>query len=417
MPTKIARMDALAQAQVTTITPVAANTTVYTASINTKQLATYLSTGAATISEIVNALQPLLQAAIDAEIIPEVGEIDAFTEDNLKITATGLDTGKPFTIASTGAGTLTIATPTVAKSKNHWIAENFDGAGLPANADTVVITQLTEDQSILYDLDQSAITLALLSIRHDSSALIGLDEYDDNGYYQYRGKHLKINADVVQIGQGEGDGSRRVNLDLGVVATEITVFQTAAFGFDNDAPVHLIAANAANNLLVLSGIVDVGTKAGTAGQYLRINVTNGAVQVGPDVTVQLMTVSGGTLTFRKPVVGGLFINTGAGLVTFIGEGTLPTIIMFENTTFKIIATGDITINGITAYSGATLDLSECIGEVSVVATVNASGDNPFTVLDPNNKMTMSGGNWSINGGVQAVNLITGPAKGYFVETL
>lgn len=392
MATKIARMDALAQAQVSTLTPTAADTTAYTVSINTKQLATYTSGVAATVQQIVEALQPLLDATVDSETIPEATEVASYTEDNLKVIATGLSTGKPFTLASTGAGTIAVATTTAAKSKNHWIAENFSSAGLPANGDEVIISQLTEDQSILYGLDQNTVTLDLLEIRQDSAALIGLDEYDDLGYFQYRDTHLKIGATACTIGEGVGDGSRRINLNLHTAATTVIVYNTAAFGFGDDSPVHLLATNPSNKLQVLAGIVDLATKAGTSSEWQTIRVQGGTVNIGKFCTFTTLIISG---TSRVKVLSDSTLAAAtisckdSAQLEWIGDSDI-TQLTIDNTTVKVIATDDIEIGGLVGFRSGILDLSECRGTVTITSsTIYSSPDNPFTIIDPNNRLIMT----------------------------
>ena len=398
MPTKIARMDAVPQAQVSNLTPTAADTTVYTLAINTKQLATYTSGGGATVQQIVEALQPLLEATVESTLIPEATEIASYTEDNTKIVATGLPSGKPFTIANTGAGTITVTQATAAKSPNHWIAENFDGAGLPVSNDTVIIAELTEDQSILYGLDQNAVDLDLLDIRANSQALIGLGSYDDNGYYQYRDTHLKISADLVRIGDGDGDGSRRINLDLGTGATIVTIVKTGSQGIDNDAPVNIIANNVANILYMNSGIVDLGTKPGNTGAWASLHIEGGILEVGSGTT--LVNVMG----------------SNAAVISLATDSTITTLKLLDSATITLYGSPDITtadLNGgplviknndpliittLNGYSNRVLDLSGANTNVTITdSNIYATADSPFTIIDPHNMAIFTNATYLPNG--------------------
>ena len=410
MATKIARMDALAQAQVSTLTPTAADTTAYTVSINTKQLATYTSGVTATVKQIVEALQPLLDATVDSETIPEATEVASYTEDDLKITATGLSTGKPFTLASTGAGTIAVATTTAAKSKNHWIAENFSSASLPANGDEVIISQLTEEQSILYGLDQNTVTLDLLEIRQDSAALIGLDEYDDLVYFQYRDTHLKIGATVCTIGEGVGSGSRRINLDLHTAASTVTIVNTASFGIGDDSPVHLLANNSGSTLLMLNGIVDLATKAGTTSTWGAIRVSGGTLTIGKFCAFTSILASDTARVFitrDSTLAANTLTCRGQASMEILSDADITSLTV-DGSTVKITATDAITITDLFGYGGGTLDISESRGIVTLTdAAIYSSPDEPFTIIDPNNKLAMTNP-MTLSRGVNSLNYISGP---------
>ncbi len=393
MATKIARMDALEVAQVSTITPTPANSTNYQVSINTKVVADYTSDGSATAQEIVEGLE----ADLTASEVPEALEA-TYAENDSIVTATGT-TGKPFTLVSAGAGTLTISnTVTAAKSPNHWIAENFNGAGLPASNDTVIIAELTEDQSILYGLDQNAVDLDLLDIRANSQALIGLGSYDDNGYYQYRDTHLKISADLVRIGDGDGDGSRRINLDLGTGVTIVTIVKTGAQGIDNDAPVNIIANNVANILYMNSGIVDLGTKPGNTGAWASLYVEGGILEVGSGTT--LVNVTG----------------SNAAVISLATDSTITTLKLLDSATITLYGSPDITtadLNGgplviknndpliittLNGYSNRVLDLSGANTNVTITdSNIYATADSPFTIIDPHNMAIFTNATYLPNG--------------------
>lgn len=399
MPTKIARMDAVPQAQVSNLTPTAANTTVYTLAINTKQLATITSGGFATVQQIVEALQPLLEDTVESTLIPEATEVASYTEDNTKIVATGLPSGKPFTIVNTGAGTIAVTEATAAKSPNHWIAENFDDAGLPVSNDTVIIAELTEDQSILYGLDQNAVDLDLLDIRANSQALIGLGTYDDDGgYYQYRDTHLKISADLVRIGDGDGDGSRRINLNLGTGITVVTIVKTGSQGIDNDAPVNIIANNTANVLYMSNGIVDLGTKPGNTGAWASLFVEGGILEVGSGTSVINVT------------------GSNAAVISLATDSTITSLKLLDSATITLYGSPDITtadLNGgplviknnddliittLNGYANRILDLSGANAGVTITnSNIYATADSPFTIIDPHNKAVFTNATYLPNG--------------------
>lgn len=393
MATKIARMDALEVAQVSTITPTPANNTNYQVSINTKVIADYTSDASGIAQEIVEGLEADLTASEVAEATEAT-----YAEDNSIITATGT-TGKPFTLVSAGAGTLTISNVvTVAKSPNHWIAENFSDAGLPATNDTVVIADLTEDQSILYGLDQNTVDLDLLDIRASSRAYIGLGLYDDEGYYQYRDTHLKISADLVRIGDGDGDGSRRINLDLGTGATVVTVLKTNSQGIGDDAPVHLIANNAGNILHMTSGVVDLGTKPGVTGAWFTLNVAGGILEVGSGTTATNVNGSGSSviaLSTSSTITSIRLLDSST--LTLYGSPAVTTVHL-DGGPLVIKNNTAITITTLNGYANRVLDLSGSNSDVTITnSNVYATADNPFTIIDPHNRVIFTNPTYLPNG--------------------
>lgn len=419
MTIHIARNDALYVAQVTTLNPTAANSTAYELSINGKIIAQYTSDGSGTDQEIVEALVADLDNAINTlEAPPEILELTS-TEDNVQVIATGLSTGKPFTLESTGAGTITIANTTEPKSPNHWIAENFDTGTLPGNTDTVILDGLTSSQSFKYGLNQSTVTLTTLDILATSAAEIGLPEINtDNGtgasaYYQgtYRETHLRISATNLHIGKGLGSGSRRIKLDLGTNACNCTIYSTSTSRpSDGEAPVHLIGAHASNQLHVMDGIVDVGVlpSTGSSCTWPLVIVSNGTVRFGDGCTLTSVEAAGeSTVEIRSAVT--TMRTRGNGSILYLGSANLGTVDIDGNKV-EIRSTAAMTITQLNGYGGKELDLTLCEGVVTATdITVYGTPANPFTIRDPNNKFAQTNAA-SCPNGAQSLIVITGSGR-------
>ena len=408
MTAHIARNDAVVVPQVTTITPTVTNSEVFDLLINGKlpNSASYTSDGTATAQEIVEGLQALLAALTSP---PEFLEM-TWTENNSAIIATGLSTGKPFTIAE-GPGTgdwASITVSTNAKSPNHWIAENFSGLALPANSDTVTITGLTSTQSFKWGLDQSAVLLASLDIRADSAAEIGLPDLNtDNGtYYEYRDKELKIGATLLTIGLGEGQGSSRINIGLGATTCAATVYKTGTA--TNRGAVHITGGDASSTFHMLDGSVDLAMWSGSVGSWSIIVVNGGTLNCGSGVTLATVEAAGISLVTIRSAATTVRTRDN-GRLTHIGSGNITTLDI-QGGPVTIIATGALTVTTLNLYPGKELDLSLCDSAVTVT-NMNCYGtpDNPSTIRDPNNKLTMTNA-CSTPNGAQSLRVITGSGR-------
>lgn len=409
MATKIARNDAVVQQQVTTATPTVVNSAVYDLLINGKNAGSYTADGSATAQEIVEGYEAIVEA--NALSIPEYEEM-VWTEDNTKVIATGLATGKPFTLVEgPGNGNWTLAVATVAKSPNHWIAENFDTLALPG-ADDVIIQGLTESQSFLYGLDQNGITLTSLDIRADSQAMIGLSETnsDNNGgfgnYYQalYRDTHLHIGITTLKIGDGTGQGARRIKLLLkSGVDCAATIYRTSTNSFDQDeAPVHIAGGTAASSMQIMVGRLDLAMLPGYVGSWGTIVASGSSVvRCGTGVTLATIEAAGNSVIESRSAVVTARTREG-GQLRHIGAGNITTLDI-QGGSVEVQATGTLTIAQLNGYGGCSLDLSNCDSLVTLTATtIYATPNNPFTIKDPNNKLVMTAAASTPNGATSLI---------------
>lgn len=408
MAEHIARNDAPVIQQVTTLTPVVENSEDYAISINTKVSSVYTSDASATAAEIVEGLNTLL---IDSTL-PEYTEL-TFEEDNSIITVTGNDSGQPFTIvdASGAPAELTVANTVTAQSKNHWIAKNFSSGTLPASTDTVTLTKLDQDQGFLYDLNQSAVTLALLEIRADSRAQIGLPETNTDGsspYYQagYRETFLKISSTVVRIGEGSGEGSRLIKLNLGTNATDVTVFSGSTNRINNnETPIQLLGSHASNTLQVIGGEVDVCMLPNVTGTWATVTCTGGTTRFGRGTTLTTVTVAGNAIVETRSAVTTINVRD-TGRLIHTGSGNIGTLHVAGDVV-EIKATSALTITTLNGYGDKVLDLSNCDSDVTITnMNIYANPGSPFTIRDPNNKLVMTNAA-SVKNGAQSLLVITG----------
>ncbi len=161
--------------------------------------------------------------------ITEFDEITA-TVNGSVVTLTSDTAAVPFTVTVTGDGTAGDGTAVVAASianagPNAWdTATNWDTGAVPANGDDVVIEN--SSISILYGIDQSAVTLATLTRKSTFTGTIGLPRNNVAGYVEYRPTYLAISATIVNSGQGTGTDSGRFKLDVGSNITTLNLYKT-----------------------------------------------------------------------------------------------------------------------------------------------------------------------------------------------
>ena len=286
--------QALAVAQVNTVTPTAANSQTYTITINGKNV-NFTADASATVAEITAGLT----AAFNASTEPEFAEITA-TDSTTHVTLTADTAGYPFTNTSsaTGAGTNVTATTTANAGPNDWsTADNWSGDAVPVSTDDVYIENSSVD--ILYGLGQSAVTLGSLNIAQTFTGKIGLPERNANGYAEYRftDGYLAISATTTNIGRGDGTGSGRIKLNFGSVATTMNVYGTGSPAEVGLEPL-LWKGTGSNVLNVFAGSVGCGVLAQTTTETVTLTTLRmygGYVRTGPACTVTTKDQNGGVL--------------------------------------------------------------------------------------------------------------------------
>lgn len=208
------------------------DTTTLTVTINRKPITIEPETAVA--ADWISAVVTALNLASNPFEFREILWSSSMT-GGVFLLGTSRTAGVPFTIddvEANGSVTVTPTSPQASRGPNHWDDPlNFEDldtgdSGTPTDADVVHIQNGAIANSILYGIDQEAVTLASLYIHSFFSGHIGLPPVNANGYLEYRPRHLKIGADVIRIGEGHGPCSQRINLDTHTVATDLTVFNS-----------------------------------------------------------------------------------------------------------------------------------------------------------------------------------------------
>jgi hypothetical protein len=341
----LARAAARAQVETVTIALTWAIADVANVTINGKTV-----TFTATANTIANVVAGLL-AALQASTIVEFLEITWASPGAGTITGTGKVAGKPFTVTASettaGNGTCTTATTTAATGPNHVNdANNWSGAAVPVNGDEVNVD--LSKGSMLYGLDQSAVTLAVCRIFRSSqtSNRAGLPLINTGGYTEYRETSLKWGATLATL-----DADCPVYFDFGLAQTACEVLRTAG-ALSGVPETRLIGSHASNVWEINSGFAAIGLFPGQTsnGATLRVNA-NASMAGGVDADFVNIT-NGGTLD-----ISGVF-------TTFANEGGQATIRGDQNATTLAVTGGTV----IKRFSGTIADV------VVGPGTIDASQD-------------------------------------------
>jgi hypothetical protein len=199
---------------------------------------------------------------------------------------------------------------------------------VPVNGDDVIVQDSAN--SILYGLDQSAVTLASLAIDQSFSGTIGLPRTSAAGYVEYREQYLKIGATAVTIGRGEGAGSGRIKLNTLAVQTTLHVLNSGTSA-ENGVPAILWQGTHASNAIVVTKgsfaaahFADESATIAALRQGYRTNVASDSdVRLGAGCSLASCAIAklGGTLEVRSSLAA-LEQHQGETVITGGSPGTL-----------------------------------------------------------------------------------------------
>lgn len=210
-----------------------------------------------------------LQAAAAASTEPEFEEI-TFTVNSTKVTATGT-AGEPFTMTvseSSASGTISTSTTVNATGPYHWSnAANWSTGSVPANSDEVYVELDTVE--VRYGFP-TGLTLAKFVM---TAGKVGLPDYNDNGYAEYRSTYLTISSAIVQVFGG----------DLVRISTESA---NSVITCEATGTVDVKVNHSSAQVHALVGTVRICPSDADTGQcsIARCN-TNASLEVGAGVTV------------------------------------------------------------------------------------------------------------------------------------
>ena len=375
---------AVLTAQVTTVTVggVLAGET-FTISIGGVVMASHTDT-TTVIADTVAALV----AGINTSVYP-YDDVIVAADTSPSLTLTADPVGLPFAVTLNvpgGGATFGQAETVASSSPYNWdLADNWDTGAVPVNADDVIIADSAGN--ICWGLDQSAVTLASLTVYRSYTGKIGLDrsrftvtadgdEYYDPDTYptvsEYRDDTLLIGWDKADFGEEYAPtsvaSSARLkcwNKKAGASVTVVHSVGTAP-AEDELPTMRLMFDNAAAVLYVrqASGGVGVGVdrpgEVGTIGKIAVTATTDGTyVFVGDGITLTTWQQRNGTCRLNAAaavttatVLGGTLYASGEYAITNLYVGEIYSDTWFDRTGNRYGGNGKVFANNVPAAGSA-----------------------------------------------------------------
>lgn len=320
--------------------------------------------------------------------IPEMAELTATVSGSAVTFAASVAgvsiIGFTSTQVTAGDGTSTQTETQTATGPNFYDnIDNFSLGSLPAAGEDIFVDNTVV--SILYGLDASSVALLSFTQAQNFRGDIGLPERNGNGYEEYRGKYLQIDAATMLLGNGAGTGSRRIKIDSGsATANAITVENTGAPAEQGLPAVLWKGTNAGNSLEVHAGQVGIAAIGGESATLANVLLAGGNVEFGDGVTtISILTNRSATVSLRSDVT--TFISSG-GVVTIFGDAAFAIIICNGgNVDYRSSGTIDALFLG---GPGGTLDCAnDNTGRTITDTTLSAGG----RINDPLQTITYTNG--------------------------
>lgn len=244
-------------------------------------------------------------------------------------------------------------------------SDNWSTGTVPVSTDDVFFNALSAAVGVTTNLDQSAVALTSLTITAGFEGTIGNSS-----------TFLQIGAVDLEIGSDVGNGSQRLNIDLGTTTAstvDIITTTTTTGADENFAPLRLKANNAGTDIQINGetsnvSIIDEDDVTGTIGDITIFN--SSTVLVGRGCTYSNFTQINGT----TEVLESQGANTVAGGTVTLSGSTAVT---------SVTQTGGICVSNTTGTTtlytgrGGTLDTVQS----SVARTITTLVKSPnFTIL-------------------------------------
>ncbi len=383
---------AIAQVDTVQITGYDAGTT-YTLTVGDKEISVTGTTDA-------DGTAAALSAAWNLSTEPEVAEITATVATDT-VTLTSDTPGVSHTVTSSvagAAGTIGAVTSSTANSgpNDAAVATNWSTNIVPAITQHVVFENSTV--SCLYNIAAAA-DIATFTSKSTFTGTIGLPRNNPAGYVEYRPQYFHVGVKIVtvDIGQGSGNGSSRINVEVGDLDTANMAVNVskAALPVVTGVPAFLFkmatqtSGNDVDPFVVNRGTVGIGFYAGDTAVvetlsvgFIESAISDSDVKIGDTVTA-LTTVeqSGGSIESESTFAT---FNQIGGSCTLSEDAAIGTVANLNNGNLFHTSTG--TIAEVHVNGGAVFDLRRDGRSRTVsLATIYQGG----AIYDPNKTVTWS----------------------------
>jgi hypothetical protein len=341
--------------------------------VTTTQVATTIKE-AFNSSTLTDTTASVLPAA-GGQSIPEFAELVA-TSSGAVVTLTAVTAGVLHVVTESettaGTGTATGSTTVTATGPNHWSnTDNWAEGSVPVSTDAVICDRPV---SLLYDIDQNAVTLASLTFTErftGDSVFIGLPVRNASGYEEYREDELKISSDVITI----RGGSKRLKLNTGSVQTALSVHESGNAADTGRGAIQWRGTHASNVVNVYGGSFCAAANGGDVATIATYRQTAGTAVLSSGCTLTTIDKSGGTLTTDAAATtvtndGGTItirqgahttLNANGGTINYPGNGTITNFVLEPGATFNADgSTQTLTITNATIRGGTIIDTAKRI---------------------------------------------------------
>ena len=338
-----------------TITPVADNSQTYTIGIPTVasgKKVTYVSSGAATVDEIVNGLVAALKASTEGEFLEATWSAGTGSVEYVVKEA-----GRPITVdaSATGAGTLTPAVTVTPSSPNDLnIAANYSGGALPVNGDNLRLD--TGNRDIKWNLGAlSGVALASFVRTSGYTGKVRLDIYNDSGKYsEYRATELTVKSSLWDIQQLSSDEKRHIAINAGTTAFTANINGSSGGSIGREK-LEFRGVNASDVLNVSKASVSIAPIESVAANIGTINTIGSSISIGSAVTLTTVNNNGSTIQTASNIPTLNSLSRSARTIFVNGAGTTTTTNLDEG---RLVGFGANTLTNITAGDGGVIDLEQ-----------------------------------------------------------
>jgi hypothetical protein len=292
--------------------------------------------------------------------------------------------GSPADLQLVGSATTVAAV----SGPNHWDnPDNWDTGSVPVTSDTAVFRDSSVD--CLYGLDQSAsgVTLDGLIIEASYTGKLGLPRVNSDGTVNATAdRYLKIQVLVVEIGDGVGSGSGRINIDSLTTAGTTTVYSSGVGEINGESAVKLLCDSFSRSVVVLGGQVGICEEREDSGEISALDIGTSAsgiqalrVIVGDSVTVPAINIYAGTLYVASNLTT---INQWGGEVYAEGNMNITTATLYGGTMYYSSSSAN-TITTLVVYGGAEINFAQLEPRDCTVtnAAVYGAADNTVGFID------------------------------------
>lgn len=303
------------------------------------------------------------------------------------VVLTARSAGVPSSVTATATtGTATVTATQAASGPKFW-SGSANWSAAPTTGDTLVLENLSGD--ILYGLTDTN-DYAVVKFSSTYTGKVGLAPISDSGYSEYRTQSLTLGTGAdpitVEIGEGSGSQSQRINLNLLGAASTIVVYGTGRS--TSDYPVSISNPGGTSTLSMYAGSVKLTSASSVTLASVNVVSSSGSsssLYIGSTITTTLANLYGVTASLWGPITTlNAFDSTNA---TVSGSAAIATINVGSRGVIDWRSTGGITTR-INVAADGILDATKSVSGFTVT---NASCFARGTVKDPMSRVTWTNG--------------------------